>query len=51
MAAPDCETPSPRMSFADGEENEHMESAWMAAVEVRGLKVMGVRVIGVTHGK
>jgi hypothetical protein len=50
MAAPDCKKALQGISFADEEENELMESARMAAVEVTGLKAMGVRVIGVTHG-
>jgi hypothetical protein len=37
------------MSFADGEENQLMESVWMTALEVSGVKVMRVKVMGVTH--
>jgi hypothetical protein len=43
------------MLFAQGEAHQLMESARMAALEVRGVrvtgvKVMGTRVMGVTHG-
>jgi len=37
------------MSFAAREEREFMESAGMAALGVMEVKVMGMRVRGVTH--
>jgi hypothetical protein len=37
------------MSLDDREENELMKSAGMAAVGVRGIKVMEVKGMGVTH--
>jgi hypothetical protein len=52
MAAPDCGMAPQRMSLADGEENELMESAWMVevtGVRFRELRATGLRVRGVTH--
>jgi len=49
MAAPDCKTVSQHTLVAYREDREFMESAWTAAVGAIGVKVMGMRVMGVTH--